>query len=1371
MHSSSHFDPQLGIDIHTYPFGPLPTPHIGLVFDVFDYIPIIGTTVNVNGIKRASAGTGGMAVHIPIGGVWLPPLRAPGGPQLGDDELFMGSRTVRVDGEPFARITMPVLSCNMLGMMPPFRPKRAAEPKPLSLMMPLTINLAIPSRVIVGGPPTVNVMALLMRAGLSGLGKGLKKLKKSAGYGKFMKKFQALRQKLFKNMDPGFLKCKVLRAEPVDIRDGSVALAQQDFLLPGRLPLSWTRSYSSADIDEAGYCGHGWATPADITLTRDAGGLMLLIRPEGMTAFGDLPAQPGREHAAVGLPDGGRLWWQQEERQRRWIYEDSDGVQHHFDDDDGDTLPLAALGDRNGNRWQFVRRQGQLTRLAEYAGAAATGREVHVTVERGRIIAMRLYEAAGDAYSPLTRYEYDGEGQLAAQIDALGAARRFGYQRWRMTQHQDRNGQRFYYDYDADWRVVHAWGDGGLYDYRFVYHDALNEVAVTDSLGHTSHIRFDSGGLPISEIDPLGGNTVFTYDDLGRPLSVTQPDGRRYQWEYEPQGQIAAEIGPDGSRLSLEYNALAQPETVIDENGAQWRMAYDARGNLLSQSDPTGVTRRYRYDATGLPEEYLGADGERQTLEYDRYGFPRRVTSNQSGMLQLRFDVRGNLRLKTDALGQQTRYEYDAKDRLTAQLSATGAQVAIDYDREDQPLCYRDEAGRETRLRYNGTGMVTECRTADGERVAYQYDTEDQLTAVVNPLGQAWRLQRDALGRVTEERDYWGQATGYRWDAGGSLLQRTDALGGTLTYAYDRAGRLQEKRSGDTLLTRYRYAADGQLTQCENRWRQLAWRYDAAGRLLAESQDGFTLRHHYNDAGQRILRESDGGHRVAFSWSTTGQLAAIGLNDDAPVALGYDAAGRLCREQLGEGLVRELTYDGEGRLTAQHTLQGELPLFSTGYRYDLQGNLTAREDSGWGTDRYQYDAVGRLLAHVDPAERVRRFMHDAAGNRLALTVRAVNETAEGWFREGWHNDTRYVFDRAGNLRQRRYTDGSRQDFVWDESQQLVAVHQGESVTHYAYDGLGRRIGKQTATESRWFYWQGDALLAEVAEPGGEPPRPLALYDVAGRLQREKRQAALFNNLREYVYYPGSFRPFALLTQQEGVRSSYHYHCDPNGAPVRLTDVQGGLVWSEQCGVWGEPGAVHADRVANPLRFQGQYFDAETGLHYNRYRYYDPQIGSYISQDPIGLAGGMNPYRYAPNPLGWADPWGLKRDEVIRYMGKEEAKAATQARGGKGGLVQNNRGSKAVWANHDSNPGFNPGRENYRVVMTINNEGIALLDKHVDISEVDYKETGLKDGVLSKANEPGARGIGHNIIDTFNNSIISFRVEKKDNKGKWKPCKV
>ena len=88
------------------------------------------------------------------------------------------------------------------------------------------------------------------------------------------------------------------------------------------------------------------------------------------------------------------------------------------------------------------------------------------------------------------------------------------------------------------------------------------------------------------------------------------------------------------------------------------------------------------------------------------------------------------------------------------------------------------------------------------------------------------------------------------------------------------------------------------------------------------------------------------------------------------------------------------------------------------------------------------------------------------------------------------------------------------------------------------------------------------------------------------------------------------------------------------------------MWSEKTGVWGEKGAVYADRISNPLRFQGQYFDAETGLHYNRHRYYDPEIAGFISQDPIGLAGGLNVYQYAPNPLGWVDPLGLSDSGIL-----------------------------------------------------------------------------------------------------------------------------
>ena len=118
-----------------------------------------------------------------------------------EDELFMGSKTVAVDGEPFSRIGMPVLSCNILGMVPPFRLKRLSKPKPLSLTLPLTFNLAIPNNVIVGGPPTINLMALLMRAGLSGLGKGLKKVK-TPQWRLFMRRFKSCARSCFATWIP-----------------------------------------------------------------------------------------------------------------------------------------------------------------------------------------------------------------------------------------------------------------------------------------------------------------------------------------------------------------------------------------------------------------------------------------------------------------------------------------------------------------------------------------------------------------------------------------------------------------------------------------------------------------------------------------------------------------------------------------------------------------------------------------------------------------------------------------------------------------------------------------------------------------------------------------------------------------------------------------------------------------------------------------------------------------------------------------------------------------------------------------------------------------------------------------------------------------
>ena len=219
MPAAKHGGPQLGIDIHmcTVPPGvptPLPTPHLSIVFDPFDYLPILGATVTVAGMKRATAGTGAIVVHIPPGFPFAP---IPTLPQK-DDELFMGSMTVIADGDPMSHTAHPVLGCQVAGMPSPFRPKKHSSPR--AFLLPTTFNIAIPTNVFVGGPPMISLMGLAFSAAFKGLGL----LAKTKAAGRVADAFKRFRKKLTANMKPGFLKCMILRAEPVKMLTGEVSV-------------------------------------------------------------------------------------------------------------------------------------------------------------------------------------------------------------------------------------------------------------------------------------------------------------------------------------------------------------------------------------------------------------------------------------------------------------------------------------------------------------------------------------------------------------------------------------------------------------------------------------------------------------------------------------------------------------------------------------------------------------------------------------------------------------------------------------------------------------------------------------------------------------------------------------------------------------------------------------------------------------------------------------------------------------------------------------------------------------------------------------------------------------------------------------------
>ena len=308
------------------------------------------------------------------------------------------------------------------------------------------------------------------------------------------------------------------------------------------------------------------------------------------------------------------------------------------------------------------------------------------------------------------------------------------------------------------------------------------------------------------------------------------------------------------------------------------------------------------------------------------------------------------------------------------------------------------------------------------------------------------------------------------------------------------------------------------------------------------------------------------------------------------------------------------------------------------HQYDPAGELIRTLDKLRGEIKYEYEANGQLHSRdtgqlLDSEE----FRYDAAANRLNFNTSQFDHVKDNRLKR-WR-DQEYAYDAWGNLIEKRSGVGKLQTFVYDCENRLVKAEtlvngKLESTGSYRYDSLGRRVGKQSVvngvTELKHFLWQGLRMLREES-PG---------------------QSSL------YLYEPGSYAPLARVDQAEGEEQKlYYFHTDQIGTPLEMTDREGQIVWQATYKAWGSVEKLAVNEIEQNLRFQGQYFDDETGLHYNTFRYYDPEVGRFVTQDPIGLLGGSNLYGYAPNTNGWIDPLGwCVTTSVTRGGGGQPLKA-------------------------------------------------------------------------------------------------------------------
>jgi RHS repeat-associated protein len=438
----------------------------------------------------------------------------------------------------------------------------------------------------------------------------------------------------------------------------------------------------------------------------------------------------------------------------------------------------------------------------------------------------------------------------------------------------------------------------------------------------------------------------------------------------------------------------------------------------------------------------------------------------------------------------------------------------------------------------------------------------------------------------------------------------------------------------------------------------VAFDYDRAGRLVAEHGAEGTVAYGFDELDNLATLALPHGQRIDLLSYGSGHVHQIRAGDRVISDVERDDLHREVLRTQGR-LVRKTGYDPLGRrlwqaagLRADALGPGQGRFWRT-YRYDRLGELAAQDDNVRGRIDYQYDPAGHLLRQDRAGDVVpERFVWDAAGNLLDRAPDGSQGRVEGNRLKVWR-DIRFDYDPWGNVSHKRKGTRQSQRFTFDAEDRLVAVTTGDAQgtveTRFDYDPLGRRIASSeirrdafggTREERKRFVWQGLRMVQEVRD----------------------------GSVSSYVYDPDShYTPLARLDAvighvlaQVGIEQAretariFHFHTDPVGTPLELTDEAGELAWAGKYTAWGKvergEDAALLERTEQPLRYPGQYADGGTGLHYNTFRYYDPDVGRYVSQDPIGLLGGENVYSYADNPTGGADPLGWCSTTLGKNMG-------------------------------------------------------------------------------------------------------------------------
>lgn len=758
--------------------------------------------------------------------------------------------------------------------------------------------------------------------------------------------------------------------------------------------------------------------------------------------------------------------------------------------------------------------------------------------------------------------------------------------------------------------------------------------------------------------------TTYTYDNYNRLIQVQLPEGNTRAYVYNDYNQTVIERDGKGKETTYTYDPITgKLLTVTTPLGSTVTYTYDSFGRLERIENELGESIRYeRLDDRDFQYDPYDA---KTTVEFNDQGLPIKITDANGQVIIREYDIHNRVTVSKDGNNNETRYTYDSRfysfangnmgEDVIAQVDTPTFQQTAEYDNRlnvfRSVYSFDGQQRAQHVVAFNENGQPLELEDAKGNTIIYTYDPFGRILTRTTGVGgqdKVFTFTYDDRGKLITSIGPDNKTLVYEYDRNGNLIKKTFQDNSVWTYEYDANdyvvteydpdnGKTTLSYDDDSRVTSQQFFEDKDATVADV---ELTFTYDVVNRPLTVSDGSVTVGYTWDKAGRKLSETTNYGNGVSlthsYSYYANGQVKTLTGPDGIVYSYTYDNAGNLTAVTApGMGAIswsnykwteaQKITYPGglEKLLSFNGMLevtgvsfkdQQNTILFDEGYGRDLLG-LVASTTSPAGLTQYGYDEEMQLLSvtSTDSGVANEAYSYDLLGNRISDIENTAYDYNNLCGLTQYGSDT-FTYDANGNVLTRTSGSGVLYEFEYDARDRMTRIREDDVVVvEYYYDPLGRRAWKEVQGVRTYYHYSDQGLIAEA--------------DTAG------------NITRSYGYAPGNIVCSDPLFQLE--QGVYHFFVnDVNSRPRMTVTAAGFVTWEAGYSALGKASIAPSSTLECNMRPSGQYYDAETGFHYNLMRYYNPDTGRYLSPDPFGQTISPNMYLFSFNsPLNFLDPDG------------------------------------------------------------------------------------------------------------------------------------